>query len=122
MRRRQRKPEAVTVPVHLAEPAVEDYVEPHEVSSLEQAQALAADRHSHEWDDWYAALPVATVEVPVVSDRAMLGTSQVDAVVEMTGPVLVGITVAQTRRQLLGEPPPLRDRAGFEQAIRRGMP
>jgi len=115
---RQRKPEAVTVPVHLAEPCVEDYVEPHEVSSLEQAQALAADRHTAEWSGWYADQRTATIEVPVVSDRAMLGTSQVDAVVEMTGPLLVGLSVAQTRRLLLGEPFRWRDEESFE----RGAP
>jgi len=34
VKRRQRKPEVVTVPAHLAEPFVEHYVEPHEVRSL----------------------------------------------------------------------------------------
>jgi len=118
MKRHQRKPEAVPVPAHLADPAVEHYVEPHEVRSLSEAQALAADRHSDAWSAWYADLPKTTVEVPVVSDRAMLGTSQVDAVVEMTGPLLEGLSVAQTRRILLGEPLRFQDRAGFE----KGMP
>lgn len=106
MKRRQRDPEAVAVPARLAEPAVEDFVEPGEVSSLEQAQALAADRHAEEWSAWYADQPVATVEVPVVSDRAELGTGRVYDVVEVAAPRLVGITVAQTRRLLLGEPFP----------------
>ncbi len=106
------------MPAHLAEPTVEHFVEPHEVSSLEATQALAADRHSDAWSAWYADLPKTTVEVPVVSDRGGLGTSQVDDVVEMTGPLLEGLSVAQTRRQLLGEPFRFQDRAGFE----RGMP
>lgn len=117
MKRRRRDLEVVTVPVRLAEPFVEDYVESHEVRSLSEAQDLAAVRHSEEWDHWYAAQPVATVEVAVVLDRATLGTSQVDDLVEMTAPQLVGITVAQTRRLLLGEPLPFRDRESFK----RGM-
>lgn len=117
MRRRQREPEAVTVPARLADPTVEYYVEPHEVSSLEQAQALTADRHSDAWSAWYADLPKTTVEVPVVLDRAQLGTEQVDDVVEMTAPNLVGITVAQSRRILLGEPFRFRDAESFERGI-----
>lgn len=117
MKRRQRKPHQIEVPVRLADPAVEDFVEPHEVRSLSEAQALAADRHTAEWSGWYADQRTTTVEVPVVSDRAMLGTSQVDAVVEMTAPNLVGISVEQTRRLLLGEPFRFRDKAGFERGI-----
>lgn len=122
MKRRQRKTEAVTVPAHLADPRVEDFVEPHEVGSVEEAQALAADRHTEQWNAWYAALPRTTVEVPVVNDRAALGTAQVDDVVEVTGPLLVGITVEQTRRLLLGERLRFRDQESFRQAMRGGMP
>jgi len=57
------------------------------------------------------------ISVPVVLDRANLGTSQVDAVVEAAGCSLVGITVAQTRRLLRGEPLPFQNRAGFEQRM-----
>ncbi len=106
------------MPPRLADPTVEDYVEPHEVRSLDGAQSLAADRHSEEWNDWYAALPTTTTSVPVVSARANLGTEQVDDLVEMTGAPLVGLSVDQARRLLLGEPFPFRDRAGFE----GGMP
>jgi len=122
VKRRERKPEAVTVPPHLAEPFVERYVTAGEVSSLEQAQALAADRHAEEWNSWYAALPTTMISVPVVLDRASLGTEQVDDLVEMTGAPLVGLSVDQGRRLLLGEPFPFRDRDAFEQAIRRGAP
>ncbi len=118
MKRRRRKPEVIPVPARLADPHVEDFVEPHEVRSLSEAQELAADRHSDAWSAWYADQRTTTVEVPVVLDRAMLGTSQVDAVVEMTAPNLVGISVEQTRRLLLGEPFRFRDEESFE----RGAP
>lgn len=118
MRRRQRKPETVTVPAHLAEPHVEHFVNSAEVGSLQAAQALAAARHTDEWSSWYAALPTATVSVPVVFDRMDLGTDRVDDVLESTGPELVGLTVAQSRRLLLGQPLPFRDQKRFE----RGMP
>lgn len=117
MKRRQRKAEAASVPTHLAEPVVEHFVEPGEVSSLSEAQELAANRHAEEWAAWYADLPKTTVEVPVVSDRADLETGQVDAVVEVSGPRLLGLSVEQGRRQLLGEPLPFRDRAGFKRGI-----
>lgn len=122
MKRHQRKPEAVTVPAHLAEPFVEHFVEPHEVSSLSEAQELAADRHSEQWDTWYADQSQASAEVPVVWDRADLGTDRIDDVVEVQGAPLVGLSVEQGRRLLLGEPFPFRDQLGFERAMMRGAP
>ncbi len=120
MKRRQRDPEAVTVPAHLADPAVEGFVEPTEVSSISEAQELAADRHSDAWSAWCATLPVATVGVPVVWDRTNLGTAQIDDVVEVTGPLLEGLSAAQARWILLGEPLAFQDREAFRRAMNRG--
>jgi hypothetical protein len=122
VKRRRRELDQIEVPPRFADPHVEDYATPHEVHTLEQAQDLAADRHAEEWNSWYADQHTTMISVAVVLNRASLGTELVDDLVEMPTVSLVGITVAQTRRILLGEPLPFRDGASFEQAMRQGAP
>ena len=105
------------MPERLADPHVEDFVWPHEVASLSDAQLLATARHSEELATLEASASTTTSTVPIVYDRADLGTGRVDDEVEMTGPALVGRTLAQHRALLLGAQMPHRDRDAFEAAL-----
>jgi len=106
-------------PDRLVGPVVENFVEPCEVESLEEAERLADARFGAEMDAYQTENAHRTREtvVPIVDSDGY------DDEITTTGSMAYsGLTIAESRALLLNLPPVFRDRDAFEQAMLRGAP
>jgi hypothetical protein len=106
-------------PARLINPRVEDFCEPREVTSLEEAELLAEARFGEEMDTYHNANAhrLREIVVPIVDAEGY------DDEVTTTGNLAYsGLNLQESRALLLNLAPVFADRRAFEQAMRGGMP